>query len=200
MPRAHRHFIPGQLWHATHRCHEEAFLLKFARDRHRYLRSLFEAKKRFGLCVLNYVVTSKHVHLLLKDTGAGAIASSLQLVASRTAQEYNVRRGRCGAFCFDRELERLFGFGKMSTNRMSTPSTVVVLNFSLRADGTYEASNTKGHYAFDPATRAIIWLDGPHQKAITKTQIGSRENGAAKIGFVLNKRYYGCFMPKPRPK
>ena len=53
MPRAHRHFIPGQLWHITHRCHEKAFLLKFARDRCRYLRWLFEAKKRFGLCVLN---------------------------------------------------------------------------------------------------------------------------------------------------
>ena len=67
MPRAHRHFLPGQLWHITHRCHEKSFLLKFARDRRRYLRWLFEAKKRFGLCVLNYVVTSNHVHLLVKD-------------------------------------------------------------------------------------------------------------------------------------
>lgn len=64
MPRAHRHFLPGQLWHITHRCHEKAFLLKFARDRRRYLRWLFEAKKRFGLCVLNYVVTSNHIHHL----------------------------------------------------------------------------------------------------------------------------------------
>ena len=84
MPRAHRHFIPGQLWHITHRCHEKAFLLKFARDRRRYLRWLFEATKRFGLCVLNYVVTSNHVHLLVKDTGEGVIASSMQLVAARS--------------------------------------------------------------------------------------------------------------------
>jgi len=94
MPRAHRHFIPGQLWHITHRCHEKAFLLKFARDRRRYLRWLFEAKKRFGLCLLNYVVTSNHIHLLVKDTGEGVIASSIQLVAARTAQEYNLRRVR----------------------------------------------------------------------------------------------------------
>ena len=94
MPRAHRHFIPGQLWHITHRCHEKAFLLKFARDRRRYLRWLFEARKRFGLCVLNYVVTSNHIHLLVKDTGEGVIASSIQLVAARTAQEYNLRRVR----------------------------------------------------------------------------------------------------------
>ena len=94
MPRANRHFLPGQLWHITHRCHEKAFLLKFARDRRRYLRWLFEARKRFGLCVLNYVVTSNHIHLLVKDTGEGVIASSIQLVAARTAQEYNLRRVR----------------------------------------------------------------------------------------------------------
>jgi hypothetical protein len=86
------------------------------------------------------------------------------------------------------------------TDTMRTPSTVLVLKFSLRTDGTYEASNTKGHYSFDSATKAIIWLDGPHQKTITKTQIGERENGASKIGFVLNKRYYGCFLSKPRLK
>lgn len=74
MPRAHRYFLPGQVWHLTHRCHEKTFLLKFARDRQRYLRWLFEAKKRFGLCVLDYMVTSNHVHLLVKDTGEGVIA------------------------------------------------------------------------------------------------------------------------------
>src|SRR5215510_5895118 len=63
---------------------------------------------------------------------------------------------------------------------MSTPSTVMIMKFVLKADGTYEASNTKGHYSFDSATNAITWLDGPHQKVITKTQIGKRENGAPK--------------------
>jgi len=52
MPRANRHFLPGHVWHITHRCHEKNFLLKFARDRRRYLRWVFEAKKRFGLSVL----------------------------------------------------------------------------------------------------------------------------------------------------
>ena len=35
---------------------------------------VFEAKKRFGLSVLNYMVTSNHVHLLVKDTGGGVTA------------------------------------------------------------------------------------------------------------------------------
>jgi hypothetical protein len=83
------------------------------------------------------------------------------------------------------------------TDRMTTPSTVAALKFSLRSDGTYEASNARGHYVFDPATKAITWLDGPHQKAMTKTQIGKRDNGAPKLGFVMNKRYYGRFLSKP---
>ena len=102
MPRANRHFLPGHVWHLTHRCHERDFLLKFARDRDNYLRWLFEARKRFGLCVLNYMVTSNHVHLLVKDTEEGVIARSLQLVASQTAREYNRRKARQCAFWEDR--------------------------------------------------------------------------------------------------
>jgi REP element-mobilizing transposase RayT len=73
MPRANRHFLPGYVWHLTHRCHHKAFLLKFARDRRRYLHWLFEAKKRFGLSVLNYMVTSNHVHLVVKDTSCRVV-------------------------------------------------------------------------------------------------------------------------------
>jgi putative transposase len=102
MPRAHRYFLPNRVWHITHCCHEKAFLLKFARDRERWRHWLFEARKRFGLCVLNYVVTSNHIHLLVRDQGEGEIASSMQLVAGRTAQEFNQRKGRKGAFWEDR--------------------------------------------------------------------------------------------------
>jgi len=102
MPRANRYFLPGHIWHITHRCHQRKFLLKFARDRRRYLHWMFEAKKRFGLCVLDYTVTSNHIHLLVKDTGAGVIAESMQLIAGRTAQEYNRGKGKQGAFWADR--------------------------------------------------------------------------------------------------
>jgi hypothetical protein len=44
--------LTPHVWHITHRCHQRKFLLKFARDRRRYLYWLFEAKKRFGLSVL----------------------------------------------------------------------------------------------------------------------------------------------------
>lgn len=102
MARANRYFLPGHIWHITHRCHKKEFLLKFSKDRQRWLHWLFEAKKRYGLCVLNYVVTSNHIHLLVKDTEASAIAKSLQLIAGRTGQEYNKRKARKGAYWEDR--------------------------------------------------------------------------------------------------
>ena len=102
MPRANRHFLPSYVWHITHRCHKREFLLKFARDRRRWRHWLFEARKRFGLRVLNYIVTSNHVHLLVRDRGKGEIARSMQLIAGRTGQEYNRRKGRQGAFWEDR--------------------------------------------------------------------------------------------------
>jgi putative transposase len=52
--------------------------------------------------VLNYVVTCNHIHLLVKDTGRNVIAQSMQLIAGRTAQEYNQRKARGGAFREDR--------------------------------------------------------------------------------------------------
>ncbi len=102
MPRANRHFVSGHVWHITHRCHKKEFLLKFARDRKRWLHWLFEAKKRYGLTILNYIVTSNHIHLLVLDNGRDEIARSMQLIAGRTAQEYNQRKGRKGAYWEDR--------------------------------------------------------------------------------------------------
>lgn len=102
MPRANRYFLPGHIWHITHRCHKKEFLLKFVKDRQRLRYWLFEARKRYGLCVLDYIVTSNHIHLLVQDRGKGEIAQSMQLIAGRTAQEYNLRKSRKGAFWEDR--------------------------------------------------------------------------------------------------
>ena len=102
MPRANRVHCRGLVWHLTHRCHEKSFLLRFARDRRRWRHWLFEARRRYGLCVLNYIATSNHIHLLVEDKGQQEIAASMQLIAGQTAQEYNRRKGRNGAFWEDR--------------------------------------------------------------------------------------------------
>ena len=103
MARAHRHYIPGHAWHLTHRCHRGEFLLRFAKDRHRWMQWLFEAKRRYNLVILDYVVTSNHIHLVVYDEeGGGTIPKSIQLLAGRTGQEYNRRKKRKGAFWEDR--------------------------------------------------------------------------------------------------
>ena len=65
MARANRHHLPGYVWHITHRCHKREFLLKFDKDKKRWIHWLYEAKKRFGLIILNFTITSNHIHLLV---------------------------------------------------------------------------------------------------------------------------------------
>jgi len=54
------------------------------------------------MSILNYCVTSNHIHLLVVDSGNNVIPKSMQLIAGRTAQEYNRRKKRLGAFWEDR--------------------------------------------------------------------------------------------------
>ena len=103
MARAKRHYIPGQIWHLTHRCHKRDFLLGLIKDRRRLIQWLFEAKRRYGLTILNYTVTSNHIHLLILDEkGRDVIPQSIKLVAGRIGQEFNLRKKRKGAFWEDR--------------------------------------------------------------------------------------------------
>ncbi|MBN2434536.1 MAG: transposase [Spirochaetes bacterium] len=105
MPRAKRYFDSGLIWHITHRCHKKEFLLKFTRDKKRYLAWLYQAKKRYGLIILNYMVTSNHIHLLVVNKTEclrNVIPRSIQLIAGRTGQEFNQRKNRKGAFWEDR--------------------------------------------------------------------------------------------------
>jgi len=63
MARAKRRYIPGYIWHMIHRCHKREFLLRFSKDRHRYLQWLYQARERYGLMILNYTVTSMPIRL-----------------------------------------------------------------------------------------------------------------------------------------
>jgi len=64
---------------------------------------LYQSKKRYGLAILNYMITSNHIHLLIVDTGKrDVIPKSMKLVAGRTGQEYNQRKDRRGAYWEDR--------------------------------------------------------------------------------------------------
>jgi len=101
MPRGNRYRLAGHVWHLTERCHRKQFLLKFAHDRRAWMKWLYAARQRFSLCVLNYQVTSNHVHLLVLDRGGDAIARSMQLIAGCVGRAYNRRKRRAGAFWED---------------------------------------------------------------------------------------------------
>jgi putative transposase len=102
MPRANRYWLSGHVWHLTHRCHRRQFLLRFARDRRLWTKWLYEVRVRNDLCVLDYAVTSNHVHLVVRDRGRGEVAASMQLLEGCTGQAYNRRKRRLGAFWQDR--------------------------------------------------------------------------------------------------
>ena len=80
MARRRRLWTSQVFYHITHRCHKKEFLLKFAKDRSRRMHWLFEAKKRYGLSVLNYMITSNHVHLIVADDGGSKDVRLLQQV------------------------------------------------------------------------------------------------------------------------
>lgn len=103
MPRASRNFLPGYIYHITHRCHNRSFMLQLDWIKQRWLHWLVKAKSRYHLSILNYCLTNNHIHLLVSaGRSADNIAKSMQLVAGRTAQEYNDSQGRLGAFWHDR--------------------------------------------------------------------------------------------------
>lgn len=102
MPRANRYVVAGAAYHLTHRCHDRAFLLKFARDRTRYRDTLREALATSPVALLSYAITSNHVHLLVAEAGPEEIARLMQAVQGRFAEAFNRRKERYGAFWSDR--------------------------------------------------------------------------------------------------
>jgi len=106
MPRANRYIIPGQYYHVTHRCHNKAFLLKFARDRNEYRQRLRELLPSVAVHLLGFTITSNHVHLLLQSRAShqstDEISQLMQLMQGQHAQAFNRRRQRHGAYWEDR--------------------------------------------------------------------------------------------------
>ncbi len=102
MTRAKNSHSSSFIWHLTNRCHNREFLLKFKSDRRNFLLWLYKAKQKYGLIILNYMITSNHIHLLVYDDGRHDVVSrSILLAAGRTAYEYNRRKNRSGAFWGD---------------------------------------------------------------------------------------------------
>jgi putative transposase len=98
MPRANRYILPGYIYHLTHRCHNREFLLRFAVHRKRYRDALRAAVGEFDVSLLDYCITSNHVHLLAFAEQERQISQLMKKAAGESGQGYNRRKGRSGAF------------------------------------------------------------------------------------------------------
>jgi len=97
MPRADRYMLEGYTYHLTHRCHNRAFLLHFAKDREAYREWLRVGVKRYKVPVFTYAITSNHVHLVAHVRDRNAVGRLMDLAAGATARQYNRRKRRSGA-------------------------------------------------------------------------------------------------------
>ena len=91
----------GGVFHLTHRCHNRAFLLKFARDRDEYRTRLRKELGHRDVSLLDYCVTSHHVHLLVDAQERLEVSGLMRTVAGEFARAYNRRKERINAFWGD---------------------------------------------------------------------------------------------------
>ncbi len=85
-------------YHVTHRCQERSFLLNFKKDRRNYLSRLLEASRIYDVSVLDYIVTSNHVHILFHASAARSVSEAMRHIQGNSARDYNRRKEREGAF------------------------------------------------------------------------------------------------------
>ncbi len=98
MGRRKRKISTPCCYHITHRCQERRFFLKFEIDRRNYCQRLFKMTQSYAVDVLDYMVTSNHIHLLLWSKHAHEISKSMHYLSGNTARDYNRRKQREGSF------------------------------------------------------------------------------------------------------
>lgn len=101
MPRANRCILPGEIYHLTHRCHDRAFLFRFAVDRIEYCRRLRDAVKEHRVSLLDFNLTCNHTHLLAVSNRPRDISRMMQQLEGEFAEYYNRKKERRGAFWDD---------------------------------------------------------------------------------------------------
>jgi putative transposase len=89
------------VFHVTHRCHNREFLLKFACDRDAYRTKLLERVGHYELWLLDYCVTSNHVHLVVDAPERDQLSGFMREVEGEFAKAYSRRKHRDNAFWGD---------------------------------------------------------------------------------------------------
>ena len=98
MSRMQRKILPGRSYHITHRCYNREFRFQRAIERNNYRMRLFEMSHKYKIKVLDYMITSNHVHLLLWADIASEISAAMRFLQGTTAQDFNRRKKHTGAY------------------------------------------------------------------------------------------------------
>ncbi len=154
-------------FHVTHRCQERRFLLKFEIDRQNYVKRLREAAATHAVEVLDYIVTSNHVHLLLWAADASAVSAVMQHVQGTSGRDFNRRKGREGAFWRDRYHPTLIQNGEhlrrclfyIDLNMVRTG--VVQHPAQWRCSGYHELSGSRQRYRIINKLHLLRCLGAP---------------------------------------
>ena len=79
MGRANQFNSGGGIFHLTHRCHNRAFLLKFARDRDGYREMLRRQLEEFKVCLQKaqrMVLTRRETEVIEREKGVSVLQES----------------------------------------------------------------------------------------------------------------------------
>ncbi len=94
--RLHRYYGNGHLHYITCSCHARRSYLGSARRRDRFLKTLEQARQKYGFVVVGYVVMPEHFHMLISEPETGTPSTVMQVVKQRFAHQVlkQVRRRR----------------------------------------------------------------------------------------------------------
>ena len=112
MPRRIRSKAVAGIYHITHRCHNKEFLFKFAKHRDVYCEKLLEMTRRYPVAVLDYMITSNHVHLLVSVKNPEAMSEGLRFLHGQVARTCNTMKKREGSFWANRFYSTLIQDGE----------------------------------------------------------------------------------------
>lgn len=154
--------------HITHRCQEQRFLLGTETDRRQYVKRLWQASQRFRTVrLLDYVVTSNHVHLLAWVPRTADLSEMMRWLQGTVAGDCNRRRRREGAFWRGRFHPTLVETGShlnrclfyLETNMVR--AGVVAHPREWRSGGYHELAGTRKRYRIIDMDRLLALLDFP---------------------------------------
>lgn len=171
MPRRKRNWLKGGCYHITHRCHDGNYYFKASYERDIYMNELRESKKRYKFDLLNYIITSNHVHLLVYCREGRDLEKAIQYVHGRIGQFYNFRHKRKGAFWSDRFHAVLIESGDHLSECMyyidynMMRNRVVTHPEQWKHSGYHELSGNKTRYTVINLKRLLKCLskDNPDQ-------------------------------------